>query len=276
MSSVSFLTRLKQRWKLAASAVIAMILICVAYVSIVPAQWEATSIVQIGQVAQHTIGSQTQLAESAPRLFERVKSRAFKESVIDDLAAPYTRALTDEEARIFTSSLNIKLLSHPDIVDLKVRGLTRARAQENLEYVVKRLRAIHTELSAPTLAKSKDSLAMLNIELESLNNERKVFSGLIAQGVTTNGVDLFLQKSVYATLISNVDKERRIVLDKKLALEEQLSAARTYSTSVLDKVVVLKDPVAPLTGIAFLIAFVLSCFLVLLIVYGLPDEKRSR
>jgi hypothetical protein len=275
MSSVSIFTKLKQRWKLALSAVVAMFGVALAYVSIVPTQWEASSIVQIGQVAQHTIGAQTQLAESASRLFERVKSKAFKETVIDDLATPYTKPLTDSEARIFSSSLNIKLLSHPDIVDIKVRGLTRDQAQMNLEYVVKRLRTIHTELSAPTLAKSLDSLKILTAELQSLDSERKVFTGLITQGGTTDRVDYFLQKSVYATLVSNVDKERRLVLEKKLALEEQLSAARTYPTSVLDKVVVLREPVAPLTGIAFLIAFVLSSFLVVLIVYGMPDDKNT-
>jgi Chain length determinant protein len=276
MSRVSFLNRLKQRWKLATSAVMAMFAVAVTYSFIVPTQWEASSIVQIGQVAQHTIGAQTQLAESASRLFERVKSKAFKEMVIEDLATPYSRTLTPDEVRIFTSSLNIKLLTNPDIVDIKVRGLTQSRAQENLEYVVKRLRTIHTELSAPTLAKSKDSLTILNAELESLNSERKAFSTFITQSVSSDRVDHFLQKSVYATLISNVDKERRIVLEKRLALEEQLSPARTYPTSVLDRIVVSKEPVAPLTGLALLMALVLSGFLVLLIVFGLPDEKNSQ
>ena len=219
---------------------------CLGYFYLVPSQWETSVIVQIGQVGQQAIGAQTQLVESGPRVYERIKSRSFKDGILKSLdMMPAGDAPFSKEARIFNNSLSVKLLSNPDLVELKVRGLSPERTDLILRTVVAKLKSLHQAIASPTLERIATSLRLVQSEIARLEPLRNEYKSRALKEQNIGKVENFLQSSLYVSLLDSLERDQRSLLERKASLEEQLASARTYSTSALDDFVTSREPVAP-------------------------------
>jgi capsular polysaccharide biosynthesis protein len=269
MTDISWKDSFVRRWKLAAMVFAVTAVVCWIYLSTVPKQWEATATVQIGQIGQQAIGQQVQLVESASRVFERVKTRSFKDSILKDAKLPsLDDAEFGSESRIFGNSLNVKLLSNPDLIEIKVRALSPDQAATFLQSVVGKLKQIHDGVAFPTASKLRASLQQLSESIKVLESERLLYTEQLAKVASSSKVEDFLQKSVYAKLLSDLDLQLRTLQDRKLAVEEQLSPSRTYSTSILEGLTVSKDAVAPLKLITIIGSFSIALILAILLVFS--------
>jgi capsular polysaccharide biosynthesis protein len=269
MLEVNVGSLIKRRWKLVMIVFAITAVVCWIYLSIVPKQWEATATVQIGQIGQQAIGQQVQLVESASRVFERVKTRSFRDSILKDAKLPILdEAEFGSESKIFGNSLNVKLLSNPDLIEIKVRALSPEQAATFLQNVVGKLKLIHDGVALPTSNKLRASLLQLNESIKVLDSERLLYVEQLAKVTSSSKVEDFLQKSVYAKLLSDLDLQVRNLQDRKLATEEQLSPARTYSTSILEGFTVSKDAVAPLKLITILGSFTIALIMSILLVFS--------
>jgi uncharacterized protein involved in exopolysaccharide biosynthesis len=158
----------ERRWVIGIFSV--CILGALAFVLLVRPEWEATAVIQIGQVGQPTIGQASVLIEPPARTMERMRLKSFEDAVLADLKMPVED--NDPNAGLYRSSLKLKLLPNTDLIEMKVRGHSREEAAKWAEATVNYLRGLHEKLAEPSIERLKSVLAEVKRELQRTHDER--------------------------------------------------------------------------------------------------------
>ena len=209
-------------------------------------QWEVRVLIQIGQIGDLPV-------EPLERSAERLRQDSFDNAVLTSLNIPIDGA----SAKLFRRSKIVSQLP-ADLIELKVRGYSPTEAIKFIKAKVMALRRTHEAIAEPSISHFRQRLQQMEADLERLEKLRGQLQdtfnaqrGSVAAGVGVLGATM--QQLTTQTLDLGT-----AVAD----LKHQLSANRTYSTSLLGDAQVSEQAVAPrrdlIVGLSVLAALFLG------------------
>ncbi|MDD2542113.1 MAG: O-antigen ligase, partial [Desulfuromonadaceae bacterium] len=216
---------------------------------VLPSEWEANSLVRLGQLGRGNV------IESPLLAIDRLKSKSFQNDVLRNLKLSTNE--DDEKGKAFRSSLKIKL-EKSDLINITLRGNSSEEARLHMGALIGQLKAVHTGIYLPGINRWKQELQALNSDLKLASNEtQRLFSLLNKQdGVA---VDKFFSQ----TIILNNDlvlreRELQVLSDRKRILEERLSPEQTFETSSLGGVEISERPIFPKKSIFMILGLIVG------------------
>lgn len=246
MTFADLLALLVERRRAIAAWTIAGLVLAIAVVLLLPAQWEAKAVVKIGQVGRvgdTGLGEASQrLTEPPARAEERIKLQSFRDAVLSNL-----QLYDDSEAKgkLYRNSLKVKLGQNKDLLEIKVRGYSREDAQSGARTTVEQLQEIHDTLDQPRIARLKEELEETRSNLASLEADRARLMEATSPKKRTDGRRRFTERVLLASLIRFADAEIRRLREAKMLVEEQLSPGHTHRTVLVGTISVSEEPVFP-------------------------------
>jgi|GEM_PF-1379169 len=213
-------------------------------VSQMPPVWEASSLIQVGQVGT--------VVEPSSRTVARVQNPSFIFGVFGQ-----GKNMDEEspEFSLYKASFKARQLPNTDLIELKLKAYSKESGKKLILVTVNQLRAVHDEMMRPSVDRLEQELAEVKKGIQEgqsiLNNLRE---RLISSGPGATGSVL------YAMLMQQKMSEIQLFAQRKLALEEQLHPARTFPTKLVGEIYVSKKPVSPKKGLIVSLAVLLVLF----------------
>lgn len=276
--------RLADIWQMLAGRpawVLGLPLLCalaaIGFLLLASPRWESTSVIQVGQVGQTGVGEGAALIESPARTIERLKLDSFKDDVLTRLGLPLDTG--DSGTRLFRRSIQLRQIPSTDLIELKVRGESPEDAKKYAAAVVTHLSSVHQRIAQPSIDRLRAALANTEADLRHRADERDVLTSRMAMGRQIDPSDRFAETVLLSSLLAAATQDIREIKLRILRLEEQLSPARTYPTSLIDQTSVPMEPAYPRPTLTLVLAVIggLGAGAVVALVLGLrkPDEKRT-
>lgn len=247
----------QRRWLLGLPFV--CVLLAAVGVFIAKPKWEATAVIQIGQVGQSGVGQGSQLIEPPLRAIERMKMKSFEDDVLTALKIPVE--VDDPVAKLFRSTLSLKALGATDLIQVKVRAVSRDQAQTWANAVVDRLREVHERLAQPTIDRLRKQQSELKKQMQIIEEERKNLLTIVSKSSETSGDSRFSANLLLSNLLLQKNAELRDFEMRRLAADEQLTSVRTYPTSLIDRIYVPEKPASPKKLLIVMLSAVLGLIL---------------
>ena len=247
----------QRRWLLGLPFV--CVLLAALGVFIAKPKWEATAVIQIGQVGQSGVGQGSQLIEPPLRAIERMKMKSFEDDVLTALKIPVE--VDDPVAKLFRSTLSLKALGATDLIQVKVRAVSRDQAQTWANAVVDRLREVHERLAQPTIDRLRKQQSALKKQMQIIEEERKNLLTIVSKSIETSGDSRFSANLLLSNLLLQKNAELRDFEMRRLAADEQLTSVRTYPTSLIDRTYVPEKPASPKKLLIVMLSAVLGLIL---------------
>ena len=253
----------QRRWLLGLPFV--CVLLAAVGVSIAKPKWEATAVIQIGQVGQSGVGQGSQLIEPPLRAIERMKMKSFEDDVLTALKMPVES--DDLVAKLFRSTLSLKALGVTDLIQVRVRAGSRDQAQTWANAVVDRLREVHERLAQPTIDRLRKQQSELKKQMQIIEEERTNLLKIVSKSSETSGDSRFAANLLLSNLLLQKNSELRDFEMRRLAADEQLTSVRTYPTSLIDRIYVPENPASPKKLLVVMLAAVLGLILGIIVAF---------
>ena len=253
----------QRRWLLGLPFV--CVLLAAVGVSIAKPKWEATAVIQIGQVGQSGVGQGSQLIEPPLRAIERMKMKSFEDDVLTALKIPVESG--DPVATLFRSTLSLKALGVTDLIQVRVRAGSRDQAQTWANAVVDRLREVHERLAQPTIDRLRKQQSELKKQMRIIEEERTNLLKIVSKSSETSGDSRFSANLLLSNLLLQKNAELRDFEMRRLAADEQLTSVRTYPTSLIDRIYVPENPASPKKLLIVMLAAVLGLILGIIVAF---------
>jgi hypothetical protein len=216
-------------------------------VAFVPKLWEASVLVQIGQIGEALPSPQMSIRAPRPieppaRVVERIGLASFEGAVLVRLGLP--NDYEDPRSELLRDSLRARLLERANLVSIAVRAQSPEEAARSLEAVIAELAGIHARLGAHSVERLKGALSEARAALQAAEAERDAartqFSRAIARSTTH-----FSEGVLAAEVLSTRDDQVRRATDNVRALEVQLGPEFTFPTSAYETTYVPERPIHP-------------------------------
>lgn len=227
--------------------------------------WEATAVIQIGQIGQSGAGQGLQLIEPPARAIERMKMKSFADGVLAYLKI--SLAPRDPTARLFRTSLSLKALGTSDLIQVRVRGYSPEEAATWGSAVVDQISAAHEKLTQPTIGRLNTQLAELKKQMQMIENERVNLSKIVSITAAKSGVSNFSENLLFSNLLVQKNAELRDFEMRLLAVNEQLSSIQAYPTSLVDRVYVPEQPASPKKWLMIMLAAIVGLILGVIVAF---------
>lgn len=237
---------------------------------VIPKQWEATAIIQVGQVANET-GIPTQI-ETTSRAVERLKLEQFEDKVLTGLGLTLESG-ENRSTDLFRSSSRILLLRNADLIQISTRGHSPEEAMRFAQAYGNELITSHAALAKPTLDKLKADLADVQSSLVIEEQRRARLAGLMAARDQAGIIGKFSENVLLNDIANDNDKQLRQLRLHKNSVEEKLNPERTFNTRMLGAVDVTRRAIYPKKSIFAIAGLSVGLFLALVI--GLWNDRRA-
>ena len=241
------------------------VLLAAVGVSMAKPKWEATAVIQIGQVGQSGVGQGSQLIEPPIRAIERIKMKTFEDDVLTALKIPVEAG--DPIAALFRSTLSPKALGTTDLIQVKVRASSRDQAQTWANAVVDRLRDVHEKLTQPTVDRLRKQQADLKMQMQLIEEERSNLLQTVSKTSERSGDGRFSTNLLLSNLLLQRNAELRDFEMRRLAIDEQLTSIRAFPTSLVDRIYVPENPASPKKLLVVMLAAVLGLILGIIVAF---------
>lgn len=238
-----FLLRHKYRLLLP-SVILAAIAVGVAFM--LPKQWEAQGILQVGQVFYATSTDQQQVTqiESPARAVERMKLEQFQDAVLRRLKLP-AEVGVNRETDLLRGTANARVIRTAELVGISVRGTTPERAKQAVEAYEAELISQHAKLSQPSFQRIADERANVVRELKQAEAQRDSLAQLADNRAKQDAKGQFSEAVLLNQMIQKNETELRDLKRRAAYLEEQASTERTFNTRPLGEIDVGRRAVWP-------------------------------
>lgn len=219
-------------------------------------KWEATAVIQVGQVGQSGVGQPSQTFEPPIRTVERMKMESFEDDVIAGLKLPIESG--NPSAHLFRSSLSLKVLGTTDLIQIRVKGYSRDQATIFARKVVDQIKEVHEKLMQPAIERLEKQRAELNKHMGTIEEERGSLSKIILTSTASSGESKFSEQLLLSNLLIAKNAELRDFEMRRLAVNEQLTWIRTFRTSIVSRVYVPEVPASPKKVLTVLLAAIVG------------------
>lgn len=214
-------------------------LLGIALAFVLPAQWEASALVRIGQLGN--VGDVGSPIEPPLQLVDRIKNKSFQNDVLTRLGLK--NGDYDAKAKLFRDTLKVKL-EKSELINLTFRGTSSNEVKQQMKAVINELKSIHAKMSAPSISRWQQELASTELELKRASEESERLAKSL-NATNSSNEHVFSQAALVGNLLIAREGELRSLRERKRMLEEQLSPERTFATSELGRVEVSETPVFP-------------------------------
>jgi hypothetical protein len=244
-----------------------------------PREWEATSVLQIGQVddGPPTLsGAPTSLVIDPPqRAIERIKVRSFEDGVLKALSYPVDDR-QDPRSRLVRKTLLARQVPDTNLISVSARGFSPEQAKQIVEVAQDQLMAAHGEIVSDAIKRLRASMAEVETEITDARTKRgrmdAIAGGSHAQpggGGSNDAAALLLGNMVNVSNSSLLaDAERR-----HDDLNRALSPDHTFNTKPLGAVAVSDSPVAPRRSVFAMLGGLLGLMIGLLVASARSNRR---
>ena len=213
-------------------------------------KWEATAILQVGQVGQ--VGGSIKLVEPVSNVIVRMMQPSFAEKMLkqSNLKAGELAAADG----IYKSTLKATKIKDADLIEIKLRGYSPEMAQTLPENTVGYLQKIHDEMMASGITRTKAQIQAVDEDLQSVKADINSLSRQLQGNHNWNSYNATLAASV----LQDKANQQRSLVQTKLMLAEQLSPSITFTTKVVGDISISEGPVSPKKTLIIAIAALLG------------------
>jgi len=215
--------------------------------AVMPAQYEAAVVLQVGQVGQvGPVGQVVQVVPIEPPLhvIERIRSGGFQIEAANSAGNQLWRDAVARSAKGGEEFFSAQLVKNTQLIEIKAKSRTPADAGKIAEAIVEVLVKRHNELAVPNIKRLKEQLALAQERLH--RSEQDVDS--IGAAVSSAG-----PKDGKVPLLALVASIRQYKQSELFAQYQMISAAlgspATQPTRAVEPLFVGERPVAPKKGL---------------------------
>ena len=206
-----------------------------------PLEWEATSIVEIGQVDDGGIRPVDPIVQAALR----VSTESFRNEVLRTLGLPLDDGV-NARTSLIRHSLQASGIPSTNLFAMTVRGFSPESAKATLQVALDQLIATHRQTVDEVRGRLEDQLKMTEADIARLqaaqqNRMRTLAHTTVGKDVANGAVQALLGNMVDATN----DAQLQGAQQRRAALLTQLGPDHTYNTHVLGRTTVSRSPIAP-------------------------------
>lgn len=256
--------------KLGLSAAVGVV-VAIGVAWVMPKQWEASAVLQIGQIANETPQSPVMLLETPGRTVERMRMPQFEDVVLKKLGLPVTvgeNASTD----LIRRSTKIVQLKNADLIEVTVHGFSQADAQRYAKAFLDELIGAHAALAQPSMDKINANRAEVARVIESEESRRAQLSALARTRDLSKAGATFPERVLLASLMAENDKQLQALRQREINIREQLNPERTFNTRLFGSMYISRRHVFP-RGLMFA-AGGLAFGLLVAMIWGLYSDCR--
>jgi uncharacterized protein involved in exopolysaccharide biosynthesis len=209
-----------------------------------PREWEASSVLEIGQIDNGLVNQPTTPVDPPFRAVQRVKVEPFTDQLLRKLSLPVATG-ENAESDLIRRSINAEVVPTTDLVRLTVRGFSPDKAKSTLKAAQDDLIAIHDVIFREAVARLNKRLADIDSDIATAKAKRDQIESTTSLGTrpgeSTPPVNVLLGNMFDVSdraLLETLKKNRSDVT-------QQLSADRTFNTRPIAEIAVSQRPVAP-------------------------------
>jgi uncharacterized protein involved in exopolysaccharide biosynthesis len=222
-------------------------------VSMAKPKWEATAVIQIGQVGL------SGLIEPSVRAIERMKMKSFEDTVLAKLQISLDGG--NSVAALFKNSLSLKALGTTDLIQVKIRANSPDQAKSWAQAIFDRLKEVHEKLTQPTVDRLRKQQTDLKKQMQLIEEERLNLLRTVSKTSETSRDGRFSTNLLLSNLLLQKNAELRDFEMRRLAVDEQLTSIRAFPTSLVDRIYVPENPASPRKLLVVMLAAVLGLIL---------------
>lgn len=209
--------------------------ICVSLV--IPRQWEATGVLQIGQVANESTTAPappTQIEPTA-RALERLRIPQFTDTVLKSLGFAVGPD-EDADAALIRRSLKTTMLTGTDLIQYTVRGFSPEQAKRTADAISVEMMRVHANLMRPSLERLKADLEEVTQGVAREDKRRDMLNELVRTRGQAGVIGKFSENVLLSEMVNENEKALRSLRLRSNTLQELMSKERTYNTHLLGPV----------------------------------------
>ncbi|MEO6021853.1 MAG: Wzz/FepE/Etk N-terminal domain-containing protein [Burkholderiales bacterium] len=224
---------------------IVFILLSIVWISTSKAKWEATAVIQIGQIAQAGAAPSPYpiLIEPSVRTIERMKMKTFEDDLLVALGIPVGPG--SSIANLFRNGLTVRSLGTTDLIQVRVRAYSPDQAAVWATAVVDKIIVIHKKLTQPIIDRLGKQLVELRTQMRIIEEERESIAKIVSTVATRSADGNFSQNLLLSNLLSKKNSDLLEVEMRRIVLEEQMTSIKTSPTTLIDRIYVPEKPVSP-------------------------------
>lgn len=244
---------LVEGWYWIVGGIIAGLVGAAIYLAVTPPQFEVMALIQIGQVGQVGQPGQAGLVGVAPieapaRVVERLMFPTFKRAIVKKL---------DWEGgvrgAVYEGFLTAKTSKATDLVELRVRGLTREDAATSLNATIEHLAFLHKAAVQPVVESLRAELNEIEAESSEIGKvltELKRMAGSQRQPATR---DRFIEAMVSTQLSITTEAQKKELRRREVQYRDMISLIEKSGTGVFVDPLVPDAPISPRRGKALML-----------------------
>lgn len=227
-------------------------------------QWEASTLMQVGQIAGDEAAPATPLEQPA-RTVDRMKSPQFLEAVAGRLGLRQAAGAPSPDADLLVKSANVNLLRNSDLIQVSVHGYSAEQARQFIKAVEGEITSVHATLAKPTVDRLKAEQASLDQALSVEGARRSDLQKFTQEEFRGDVARRFSEGVLITQMQTASDTASRQLERRQRALKEQLDPVRTFNTRAMGPESVSAQPVfprkPPLIGAGILAGLAAAAFL---------------
>lgn len=216
---------------------------------VLPKQWEASAVIQVGQLTNENPQVPSVPVETVGRAVERLQLPQFEDLVLQKLNLPLginENASTD----LIRRSLRAAALKNADLIEVTVRGFSQADAQRYTQAFSDALIGAHAVIAKPSLDKINANMAEVRQQISAEDARKGELSALMRARDQAKSEAKFSESVLLANMVAENDKQLQGLRQREINIREQLNPERTFNTRLFGPVHVSRRHVFP-SGLLF-------------------------
>ncbi|MBT1537381.1 chain-length determining protein [Ralstonia solanacearum] len=220
---------------------------------VLPKQWEASVVIQVGQITNEAMPGTPLPAptpvETVGRAVERLQLPQFEDLVLRKLDLPLgvnENATTD----LIRRSLKAVQLKNAELIEVTVRGFSQADAQRYTQAFADALIGAHAVIAKPSLDKINSNMVEVRQQIASEEARKGELSALMRVRDQSKADVKFSESVLLANMVAENDKQLQGLRQREINIQEQLNPERTFNTRLFGPVHVSRRHVFP-NGLLF-------------------------
>ncbi|MHA6821460.1 chain-length determining protein [Ralstonia pseudosolanacearum] len=216
---------------------------------VLPKQWEASAVIQVGQLTNENPQVPSVPVETVGRAVERLQLPQFEDLVLQKLNLPLginENASTD----LIRRSLRAAALKNADLIEVTVRGFSQADAQRYTQAFSDALIGAHAVIAKPSLDKINANMVEVRQQISAEEARKGELSALMRARDQSKAEAKFSESVLLASMVAENDKQLQGLRQREINIREQLNPERTFNTRLFGPVHVSRRHVFP-SGLLF-------------------------
>jgi uncharacterized protein involved in exopolysaccharide biosynthesis len=245
-------------------------IIAVSITYVMPMQWSATMLIQIGQV-----GTAANLLVDPNNVIQRIKFPDFATQVLQSQNLSIDESISKRGA-IIRETLTGTFVKKGSLLEMRVNGYSPEEAQENLSAAFQVLQNEHTALLIPSITKLKNNLADARASLKRIEDERIAILDPIKKANSAATIEhKFPESILLALMLKSNEEETLVIRDRISSLDEQLNPYRTFNTKATTAIYVPKRAISLQKKVVTMIGLLLGICIAGLWAFIRDDDLRE-